>query len=166
MEKTIPRTCISPEGARMPLRELHLGRMFPHMLYPHLLAAPLHHRMRFWKSCRAHSFRVGHAISSTSPEAAYYNLGAFSQSVRLGLTHSTLQYQRVLFRLNSWLSMLFPLGTWSSICISHNELLRLHRDSTNEPNTLNYTVTLGPFTGGGLYCWSPRPASIAISLKN
>ncbi|CAE7363847.1 spn-E, partial [Symbiodinium necroappetens] len=41
-------------------------------------------------------------------------------------------------------------GTWSSICISHNELLRLHRDSTNEPNTLNYTVTLGPFTGGGL----------------
>ena len=90
-----------------------------------------------------------HAISSTSPEAAYYNLGAFSQSVRLGLTHATLQHQRVLCRLNSWLSMLFPLGTWSSICISHNELLRLHH-STNEPNTLNYTVTLGPFTGGGL----------------
>ena len=46
--------------------------------------------------------------------------------------------------------MLFPLGTWSSLCISHNELLKLHRDSTNEANTLNYTVTLGDFTGGGL----------------
>ena len=46
--------------------------------------------------------------------------------------------------------MLFPLGTWSSLCISHNELLKLHRDCTNEANTLNYTVTLGNFTGGGL----------------
>ena len=55
----------------------------------------------------------------------------------------------MLCRLNSWLSMLFPLGTWSSLCISH-ELFRLHRDSTTEANTLNYTVTLGTFTGGGL----------------
>ena len=46
--------------------------------------------------------------------------------------------------------MLFPLGTWSSLCISHNELLKIHRDCTNEANTLNYTVTLGQFTGGGL----------------
>ncbi|CAE7355654.1 unnamed protein product [Symbiodinium microadriaticum] len=91
-----------------------------------------------------------HAISSTSPLAAYYNLGAFSQSVRLGLTNATFQYRNVLCRLNSWLSMLFPLGTWSSLCISHNELLKFHRDCTNEANTLNYTVTLGNFTGGGL----------------
>ena len=91
-----------------------------------------------------------HAISSTSPLAAYYNLGAFSQSVRLGLTNATFQYRNVLCRLNSWLSMLFPLGTWSSLCISHNELLKFHRDCTNEENTLNYTVTLGNFTGGGL----------------
>ena len=46
--------------------------------------------------------------------------------------------------------MLFPLGTWSSLCISHNELPKVHRDSTNELNTLNYTVALGDFTGGGL----------------
>ena len=91
-----------------------------------------------------------HAVSSTSPLAAYYNLGAFSQSVRLGLTNATYQYRNVLCRLNSWLTMLFPLGTWSSLCISHNELLKIHRDCTNEVNTLNYTVTLGPFTGGGL----------------
>ena len=91
-----------------------------------------------------------HAISSTAPLAAYYNLGAFSQSVRLGLTNATYQCRNVLCRLNSWLSMLFPLGTWSSLCISHNELLKIHRDCTNEANTLNYTVTLGQFTGGGL----------------
>ena len=51
--------------------------------------------------------------------------------------------------------MLFPLGTWSSICISHNEVLKLHRDTSNEPGTLNYTVTLGDFQGGGLLLESP-----------
>ncbi|CAE7590828.1 unnamed protein product, partial [Symbiodinium sp. KB8] len=47
-------------------------------------------------------------------------------------------------------SHLHFFGTWSSLCISHNELLKFHRDCTNEANTLNYTVTLGNFTGGGL----------------
>ena len=87
-----------------------------------------------------------HAIDGSAHLAAYYNLGAFSQSVRLGLTHATFQYQHLLCRLNAWLTMLFPLGTWSSICISH----KLHRDTSNEPGTLNYTVTLGDFKGGGL----------------
>ena len=67
-----------------------------------------------------------------------------------GLTHATFQYQGILCRLNAWLTMLFPLGTWSSICISHNEVLKIHRDTSNEPGTLNYTVTLGDFQGGGL----------------
>ena len=51
--------------------------------------------------------------------------------------------------------MLFPLGTWSSICISQNEVLKIHRDTSNEPGTLNYTVTLGDFQGGGLLLESP-----------
>ena len=91
-----------------------------------------------------------HGICGSAPEAAYYNLGAFSQSIRLGLTHATKQYRNILCRINAWLTMLFPLGTWSSICVSHDETLKIHRDSTNEPNTLNYTVTVGSFSGGGL----------------
>ena len=96
-----------------------------------------------------------HAIDSSANLAAYYNLGAFSQSIRMGLTHATFQYQNILCRLNAWLTMLFPLGTWSSICISHNEVLKIHRDTSNEPDTLNYTVTLGDFQGGGLLLESP-----------
>ena len=96
-----------------------------------------------------------HAIDGSDSLAAYYNLGAFSQSIRMGLTHATFQYQSILCRLNAWLTMLFPLGTWSSICISHNEVLKLHRDTSNEPGTLNYTVTLGDFQGGGLLLESP-----------
>ena len=49
-------------------------------------------------------------------------------------------------------------GTWSSICISHNEVLKIHRDTSNEPGTLNYTVTLGDFQGGGLLLESPTGA--------
>ena len=99
-----------------------------------------------------------HAIDSSANLAAYCNLGAFSQSIRMGLTHATFQYQSILCRLNAWLTMLFPLGTWSSICISHNEVLKTHRDTSNEPGTLNYTVTLGDFQGGGLLLESPTGA--------
>lgn len=91
-----------------------------------------------------------HALEGTSSEASYFNLGAFSQSVRKGITRHTFQFQSILCRLNAWLHMLFPLGTWSSICISHNETLKLHRDTSNEPGTSNYTITLGEFSGGGL----------------
>ena len=54
--------------------------------------------------------------------------------------------------------MLFPLGTWSSLCISHNELLKLHQDLTNAPGALNYSVSLGDFSGGGLLLESPSGA--------
>ena len=98
------------------------------------------------------------ALVGTSQEAAYYNLGAFAQSSRRGITKASDQFGSILCRVNSWLSMLFPLGTWSSLCISHNELLKLHQDLTNAPGTLNYTVSLGDFSGGGLLLESPSGA--------
>ena len=98
------------------------------------------------------------ALVGTSQEAAYYNLGAFAQSSRRGITKASDQCGSILCRVNSWLSMLFPLGTWSSLCISHNELLKLHQDLTNAPGTLNYTVSLGDFSGGGLLLESPSGA--------
>ena len=98
------------------------------------------------------------ALVGTSQEAAYYNLGAFAQSSRRGITKASEQFGSILCRVNSWLSMLFPLGTWSSLCISHNELLKLHQDLTNAPGALNYTVSLGDFSGGGLLLESPSGA--------
>ena len=98
------------------------------------------------------------ALVGTSQEAAYHNLGAFAQSSRRGITKASDQYGSILCRVNSWLSMLFPLGTWSSLCISHNELLKLHQDLTNAPGALNYTVSLGDFSGGGLLLESPSGA--------
>ena len=98
------------------------------------------------------------ALVGTSQEAAYYNLGAFAQSSRRGITKTSDQYGSILCRVNSWLCMLFPLGTWSSLCISHNERLKLHQDLTNAPGTLNYSVSLGDFSGGGLLLESPSGA--------
>ena len=51
-----------------------------------------------------------HVLVNSSRSAAYYNLGAFSQSVRRGITNATHRSGNILCRVNSWLNMLFSIG--------------------------------------------------------
>ena len=98
------------------------------------------------------------ALQSASALASYYNLGAFAQSSRAGITKASSQYRDVLPILNAWLRNKFPGHSWSSTCVNHNEAMSMHRDLNNAEGSLNLTVTLGNFSDGGLFVEAPDGA--------
>ena len=91
------------------------------------------------------------ALQSASALASYYNLGAFAQSCRSGITKASSQCREVLPTLNAWLRSKFPGHSWSSICVNHNEAISMHRDLNNAEGSLNLTIALGNFSDGGLF---------------
>ena len=93
----------------------------------------------------------GHALQSVSAQASYFNVGAFSHADRKGISKETSNHEAAVKVLNAWLGAKFPHAHWSSLAVNHNETLKLHRDTSNEPNTLNFTAALGAFSGGGLF---------------
>ena len=95
------------------------------------------------------------ALQSASAWASYYNLGAFSQSSRSGITRASFHYKDVLPVLNAWLRCKFPGHSWSSICVNHNEAMSMHRDLNNAEGSMNLTITLGNFSEGGLFVEAP-----------
>ena len=95
------------------------------------------------------------ALQSASAWASYYNLGAFSQSSRSGITRASFHYKNVLPVLNAWLRCKFPGHSWSSLCVNHNEAMSMHRDLNNAEGSMNLTITLGNFSEGGLFLEAP-----------
>ena len=67
-----------------------------------------------------------------------------------GLCHVTREQHAFVQYLNSFLTHLFPLQTWSSFCASRNEFAHIHQD-LNAEGSFNHTVSLGPFHGGQLW---------------
>ena len=108
-----------------------------------LLASTFSAPMTAWRS---------QTLQSASALASYY---AFAQSSRLGITKVSFQYQEVLPALNAWLRSKFPGHSWSSICVNHNEAISIHRDLNNAEGSLNLTIALGNFSGGGLFVEAP-----------
>ena len=98
------------------------------------------------------------ALQSASALASYYNLGAFAQSCRSGITKASSQYREVLPTLNAWLRSKFPGHSWPSICVNHNEAISMHRDLNNAEGSLNLTIALGNFSDGGLFVEAPDGA--------
>ena len=98
------------------------------------------------------------ALQSASALASHYNLGAFAQSCRSGITKASSQYREVLPTLNAWLQLKFPGHSWSSICVNHNEAISMHRDLNNAEGSLNLTIALGDFSAGGLFVEAPDGA--------
>ena len=76
------------------------------------------------------------ALQSASALASYYNLGAFAQSSRAGITKASSQYRDVLPILNAWLRNKFPGHSWSSVCVNHNEAMSMHRDLNTAEGSL------------------------------
>ena len=88
------------------------------------------------------------ALQSASALASYYNLGAFAQSCRSGITKASSQYREVLPTLNAWLRLKFPGHSWSSICVNHNEAISMHRDLNNAEGSLNLQLHWAIFRMG------------------
>ncbi|CAE7197295.1 unnamed protein product [Symbiodinium sp. CCMP2592] len=81
--------------------------------------------------------------------ASYFNAGVRSGSLG-GLCRFTLENPKLVEYVNLFLQSVFPDGTWSSFCISHNEFAHIHSDF-NAPGSLNHSCSLGAFDKGGLW---------------
>ena len=92
---------------------------------------------------------------------AYFNLGAFGfdDGKRIGIFQRTEQFSDIVRFLNSFLSLRFPGGSWSSICVSHNVRTLLHTDAGNRPGSSNFTISLGNFSGGEIWISPPLSSS-------
>ena len=84
-------------------------------------------------------------------DVSYFVLGHFHHSPRAGITNLTRSVPAVVRFLNSWLQLLFPSCSWGSIAVSHNVLAAPHADLENSVASQNFTVSLGSFSGGGLW---------------
>ncbi|CAE7307513.1 unnamed protein product, partial [Symbiodinium sp. CCMP2456] len=95
---------------------------------------------------------------------AYFNLGAFGfdDGKRVGIFQRTEQFSDIVRFLNSFLSLLFPGSSWSSICVSHNVRTLLHTDAGNQPGSTNFSISLGNFCGGEV--WMSPPLNVNSPL--
>ena len=84
-------------------------------------------------------------------DVSYFVLGHFHHSPRAGITNLTRSVPAVVRFLNRWLQLLFPSCSWGSIAVSHNVSAAPHADLENSVESQNFTVSLGSFSGGGLW---------------
>ncbi|CAE7257892.1 unnamed protein product [Symbiodinium sp. CCMP2592] len=92
-------------------------------------------------------------LAGARSRAQYFNFGARAGS-NAGLCKGTAENAEVVEYLNIFLRQIFPDGTWSSFCVSHNEFAHIHVDK-NLPGSLNYSFSVGAFEKGGLWVALP-----------
>ena len=96
--------------------------------------------------CRTRSlvqfFRRSHVLTGGRPAAQYFNLGA-RVGGQGGMCSATLEQPDLVRYVSAFLAHLFPEGTWTSICVSHNEFAHIHQDF-NSPDSQNYDAPTWP----------------------
>ena len=91
-----------------------------------------------------------------SPKAEYLTLGMYSHGNFYGITNNTLQRPNLVRYLNNFARKHLPReAQWTSITLSRNNQLPVHKDNHNHPRYQNYGIGLGEYTGGEL--WLGRP---------
>ena len=88
---------------------------------------------------------------AANANANYYVLGHFSHGPRNGITKLTKQLPHLVRQVCNFLRECFPGLAWGSIAVSHNEVAAPHSDDSNMAGSLNGSVSLGSFSGGGLW---------------
>ena len=86
---------------------------------------------------------------AANANANYYVLGHFSHGPRNGITNLTKQLPHLVRQVCNFLRECFPGLAWASIAVSHNEVAAPHSDDSNMAGSLNGSVSLGSFSGGG-----------------
>ena len=82
----------------------------------------------------------------------YVNFGMFTHGGVRGLTRATKEYESVVRYLNYFAKEhLGEDAKWSSISVTRNVATGVHRDSNNHRDSMNYNVTFGQHSGGGLW---------------
>lgn len=91
------------------------------------------------------------SVSSSDPvHSGYFNFGPKASSPQ-ELTQATLTMQAFVCKLNASLRAIMPQATWNAVCVGWNTLSGMHRDSGNQPGSMNHTFCIGDFKGGALW---------------
>ena len=93
-------------------------------------------------------------MGGTSARPRYYQFGAYNHGPFSGLSQRTAQNPELCKYVNKFLRTYAPAkSTWTSFVISYNNKVPWHRDNHNLKGSLNYTCSMGKFTGGALQFW-------------
>ena len=84
-------------------------------------------------------------------EKAYAVLGLFCQGGLRGVTRYTRSNGLLTKYLNKFVGVHNPEGVWASLYLSRNTNMVIHRDARNDQGFPTWIVSLGDFTGGGLW---------------
>ena len=97
------------------------------------------------QECSGQATLLRASVLGQGAQASYFNF--VSRSSLGGLCQRTLQQPNFVRYINHFLQHVFPVGCWSSFCVSHNEFAHVHQDQ-NLAGSLNYSISLGAFDGG------------------
>ena len=84
-------------------------------------------------------------------EKAYAVLGLFCQGGLRGVTRYSRSNGLLTKYLNKFVGVHNPEGVWASLYLSRNTNMVIHRDARNDQAFPTWIVSLGDFTGGGLW---------------
>ena len=100
------------------------------------------------QECSGQATLLRASVLGQGTQASYFNFG--SRSSLGGLCQRTLQQPNFVRYINQFLQHVFPVGCWSSFCVSHNEFAHVHQDQ-NLAGSLNYSISLGAVDGGCIW---------------
>ena len=98
---------------------------------------------------RAHVTRVG----KLGQEKHHYHLfGSYAHGAQYGVSNRTRRFRQCVRYLNQFVRARVPENRrWTSLVLSVNNNMPLHRDVNNEANPPNIVVGFGSYQGGGLW---------------
>ena len=98
---------------------------------------------------RAHNSRPGKLGDN---KVHYHLFGSYAHGAQYGVSNRTKQLQKCTQYLNKFLgSKMTENRRWTSLVVSRNNSMPIHRDVNNETNQPNMVFGLGNYTGGGLW---------------
>ena len=82
----------------------------------------------------------------------YHVFGAYARGASYGVCNNTSQFPKLLQYLNQYISHKLPkAGKWTSLVVSFNNKMPLHRDVNNQASQPNLVLGVGQYEQGGLW---------------
>ena len=82
----------------------------------------------------------------------YHVFGAYARGASYGVCNNTSQFPKLLQYLNQYISHKLPKARkWTSLVVSFNNKMPLHRDVNNQANQPNLVLGVGQYEQGGLW---------------
>ena len=127
-------------------------------------------RARKLLQCRDFSFKACEELLNLAPlkspnrnrsmverDAEYLTLGVYSHGAFYGTTNASERHPQLTAHLNAFGQRhLPPQARWTSLTVSRDNKLPVHRDVNNSSTHSNYLIGVGSYKGGELWTHNPQ----------